>query len=201
MPITAREDLQLGRACVAYNAQVMLSSKTIESLSDLQDQILARVKSPLWKCPPASLHVSITPFLGVRTEYAQPKETLWEENRRRWTQALKESVHGIRNWTLCFRNIRITNTAVIVVAEDGESTNSIRRQLALQESQDWNLVHTTIFRFASNYVMPEIDEITIGAQRVDIEQRVKEIVILKERVYPSIDCEVLERIAIKSDDA
>ncbi len=181
---------------MAYNAQILLSENSREKLALLQKIILTQVTGPLWECPSDSLHISITPFLSVREDYAGRKQELWKQNRADWIKKLRASVHEIRNWTVHYRALRITEMAIIAVAHDEGVTNRVRCQLNLQESKGWDLVHTTLFRFSSNYEVTASDEEKIRAVRIEILEKVMDVVIVKETKYPSLVSAVLERIPV-----
>ena len=115
--------------------------------------------------------------------------------------AILEGILGAtESFRLRFRHLVATDSAIIAVAEEPNHLSALRRQLMPALSVPGSLsagelVHMTVFRYARPLRNPPrlLRRLT-GGLHVNID--VCEVLVIRERIFPSLDYEVLRRISL-----
>lgn len=195
------------RPCLAYNVHARPDEACRHRLSIVQKDLARRDEDSLLRCPPASLHVSLGSFLFVREDYAEGKETLWARNGGRWLQELDRLLGQVGPFTLLFRRVVVTDSAVLALAECPQEVDAIRRALtALRthsglEGTQPTIVHITLFRFGGALRHPPALLEAAVPTLVDARFWVQEVVVTRELRYPSLVTEDLARLPLRTGNA
>jgi hypothetical protein len=97
-----------------------------------------------------------------------------------------------------------TDSAVIALAQPSAPVNRIREmirerlRLPSETRNEADLVHTTLFRYRGALSDPEKLLAMLEDASAEATSEVKELVVSKELVYPSLEAEVLGRLALVS---
>jgi hypothetical protein len=188
-----------GQTCLAYHVCTHLGTDPEASLSLIQEDVLD-LEPSLLRVPSHALHANLVWLLPVHQEFDRPKDELWQRHGPEWLAILDGIVGRAQSFSLRLRHLVATDSAVIAVAEEPNPFIALRRELksALRVPGSLSageLVHMTLFRYARPLRNPAllIQRLAAG---VDIDVAVREVLVVRERIFPSLDCEVLHRISL-----
>lgn len=188
--------------CVSYNLQVHPGAECRARLARVQDR-LGDLATGLLRCPPRSLHVSVAIFLSVRKDYELPKDAIWARWGPSWVSGIKELAGHLAPFEVRFRTVRVTDAAVVAVAEPVTEIETLRAGVnelvagaGLSTAQP-SIVHCTLLRYGTSDL--DLDRLTRAAQGVELRTTTvaTTLVLSKELVYPSLVNERLERIDLR----
>ncbi len=192
-----------GQPCLAYNACIQPEPDATARLSVVQDGVL-NLEPSLLRVPARALHANLVWLLPVHEEFGRPKDELWQRHGPQWTAILDGILATAATFRLCFRHLVATDSAVIAVAEQPNRLSALRRELMSALSVPGSLtagelVHMTLFRYAHPLRDPAalIRRLAAGT---DVDVEVREVVVVRERMFPSLDYAVLRRISLASSD-
>jgi len=192
------------RPCLAYNLHARPDDGCRNRLSSVQDRLARLGEEGLLRCQPGSLHVSVGSFLFVREDYAEAKETLWVRHASRWLEGLTHLLTRVQPFTLTYRQVVVTDAAVIALAECPKEIEVIRQALTTVRSASGmdgsqpTIVHTTLFRFAAALRDPPALLNATQSSLLDACFPVREIVVTREVLYPSIVTDDLDRFPLNA---
>jgi len=163
-----------GQPCLAYSACVQPGMEARADLSGVQESVLS-LEPSLLRVPERALHANLVWLLPVHQEFDRTKDELWDLHLA-------------------------TDSAIIAVAEEPNGLSALRRKLMSALSvpgslSAGDLVHTTLFRYAR----PLRDPATLMrrlAAGVHVDVDVYEVLVVRERIFPSLDYEVLRRVVL-----
>jgi hypothetical protein len=189
-----------GRPCLAYNVCIRPDSAAVAALSGVQDSVL-RLEPSLLRVPGRALHASVTWLLPVHQEFGRPKDELWCQNGPRWMEVLAEAASRTGQFRVRYRHVVATNSAIIAVAEEPNAVSALRR--AVKPSlhvpgghSAGPLVHTTLFRYARPLRDPASLTRLLGSTTIRAETWVRELLVVRERLFPSLEYEILHRLPL-----
>ena len=193
-------DQQWGRPCLAYNVHV-LPGAAAAPLSAIQARMLSAEPS-LLRIPERALHANVVWLLPVHEEFDQPKDELWRRRGPEWLASLADLAVRTDSFRLRYRRLVATNSAVIAVAEEPNRISAIRRDLRSVLGVPGSLtagelVHMTLFRYTSALRDPASLVKWLATAEFDISVDVSELVVVRERIFPSLDYEILHRLALR----
>jgi hypothetical protein len=190
------------QACHAYNVHLEPTEEARRGLSRAQ-AALAAVEPNLLVCPPVTLHISVAWLLAVHVGYGEPKSVLWQRHGEEWTAELARIAGGLAPFTLRYRLLVTTESAVIAVAAPADPVQSlrcaIRRRLSLpgQTKNTARLVHTTLFRYRSTLADPARLLSAVDATGIDVPTAVDQLTVSEELVYPSLVTSTKARLTLR----
>lgn len=189
-----------GQPCCAYNVCVQPDPAAAVALAGLQASVL-RLEPSLLRVPEPALHASVAWLLPVHQEFGRPKDALWQRHGTRWLATVAGAAATTTRFRLTFRQFVATDSAVIAVADEPNQLSALRRDLVPLldlpgSSSAGGLAHITLFRYATPLHAPArlLRWLEDTGFRQDIDAR--ELVVVKERVYPSLDIEILHRVTL-----
>jgi len=151
----------------------------------------------LLRVPEHALHISVLNLIDVRTPYRQGKAELWERFGSWWISAAAKAVEAVEPFMVTYREVRATGAAVIAVAQSVAVIDDLRRAAAERLSlpretpSQRQLLHTTLFRYASRDVdMPRIREVATTTP-LDVSFVVEELAVNREDRFPSLELDTL----------
>jgi len=189
-----------GKPCRAYNVCIRPDPTAAAALAGLQDHAL-RLEPSLLRVPEQALHANLAWLLPVHQEFDLPKDELWQRNGPRWLATLARTASGTASFDLTCRSLVATNSAVITVADEPNRCTVLRRELipALHvpgNASAGDLAHITLFRYASPLRDPSSLLKWLTVTQFCLAIQVSELLIIRERVYPSLEFDILHRIAL-----
>ncbi len=195
-----RFERRWGQPCLAYNVCIRPGPAASATLSAVQEAALD-LEPSLLRVPAPALHTNLAWLLPVHQEFGRPKDELWRLHGPGWMTTLTGILGATRGFRLCYRHLVATDAAIIAVADEPNRVSALRRELlpVLPVPGDLSageLVHMTLFR----YVRPLRDPASLVRWlvttefRIDVE--VNELLVVRENTFPSLDYQVLRRLAL-----
>lgn len=189
-----------GRACLGYNIGARPGPEPAAALAAVQDQLL-RLEPSLHRVPGRALHVNVAWLLPVHLEFGRPKDELWQQQGSGWMAAARRVVTGTGAFPLCYDRLVATDAAIIAVAREPNQVTALRRELAgaLRLGRPLSaggLVHSTLLRYGGPLRDPARLLRWLAAAGLAVQQPVDELLVVRERVFPSLDYEVCHRLPL-----
>jgi hypothetical protein len=186
--------------CRAYHVCVRPGAAAAAELAGRQ-AIASRLEPSLLRVPERAMHANLLWLLPVHQESGPPKEELWRRHGPRWLATLADAAAATGRFRLTFRRLVATNSAIIAVADEPNGLGALRRQLAPLlhlpgGSSAGRLAHITLFRYATPLRGPAALLRWFADDRFCAEVDVRELLVIHERVYPSLDVEILRRLPL-----
>lgn len=194
-----------GQSCRAYHVCVRPGPTAATELAAVQARVLD-VEPALLAVPEHALHANLIWLLPVNQEFDHPKDELWQRRAPQWLATLADAANRTSGFRLTFRRLAATNAAIIAVADQPNCLSALRRELtpALRlpgRAGSGDLAHMTLFRYAAPFGDPASLLRSVAAAEFRVEVDVSELVVVKERVYPCLDYEIVRRLPLGIDDA
>jgi 2'-5' RNA ligase len=186
-----------------YNVQIELDPRARSALGKIQ-RSLRQAEPNLFVCPEETLHVSLAWLLAVHASYPIDKDSLWKRHGEEWTAQLRRIAAQSTVFRITYEHVVATDSAVIALARPSGPVNRIRGmirerlRLPPETRNEADLVHTTLFRYRGALSDPEKLLAMLEDTSADATAEVKELVVSKELVYPSLEAEVLGRLPLAS---
>jgi len=195
-----RLERRWGRPCLTYNVCLRPGPEAAAALSAVQDRVLDLEPSLLRVLAPA-LHTNLAWLLPVHQEFGRPKDELWQRHGPGWLAVLTAAAGRTRGFRLCYRRLVATDAAIIVVADEPNQVDGLRRELAPVLAvpggvSAGELVHATLFRYGGPLGDPASLVRWLAAAELQVEVGVSELLVVRERIFPSLDYQVLHRLAL-----
>jgi hypothetical protein len=189
-----------GQLCRAYHVCVRPGPAAAAALAALQARVL-QMEPALLAVPEHALHANLISLLPVTREFDRPKDELWQRRAPEWIATLADAASRTSGFGLTFRRLAATNAAIIAVADQPNRLSALRRELTplLQlpsRAGSGDLAHVTLFRYAA----PLRDSASllrwVAETEFHVDVNVSELLVVKERVYPRLDYEVVHRLPL-----
>lgn len=195
-----RLERRWGRPCLAYNVCVRPGPDAAAALSAVQDRVLS-LEPSLLRVPAPALHTNLAWLLPVHQEFGRPKDELWQRHGPGWLAILTAAAGTADGFRLCYRRLVATDAAIIVVADEPNQVSALRRELmgvlpvpgGLSAGE---LVHATLFRYREPLRDPASLVHWLGAAEFQVDVDVSELLVVRERTFPSLDYQILHRLAL-----
>jgi hypothetical protein len=192
-----------GQPCLAYNLCIQPGPDSAARLSSIQESVL-NLEPSLLRVPAQALHANLVWLLPVHQEFDRPKDELWQRHGPEWMAILDGILGTAESFPLHFRHLVATDSAIIAVAEEPNRFSALRRELMSALSVPGSLsagelVHTTLFRYAGPLRNPAALIRRLAAS-IQVDVDVCEVLAVRERIFPSLDYEVLRRISLASSN-
>jgi hypothetical protein len=194
-----RLDRRWGRPCLGYNLCLRPAPAAAAGFSAVQQPLLAAEPS-LLRVPEQALHANVSWLLPVHREFGRPKDELWRRHGAGWLAIVGSALAAAAvPYPLRYRHLVATDAAIIAVADEPNFISALRRELAtalpvpggLSAGQ---LVHTTLFRYLEPLRDPGSLLARLAAAEFLVTVDVPELLVVRERVFPSLDYEVIRRL-------
>ena len=150
--------------------------------------------------PPETLHVSLYSMAPARRAF--DKEAYWR-------LAAQDTYTVLRDWCatqppfdLHFTSLRAMPEAVIAVAAPAEPVWTLRRRCAERlppppgGAPRYDLIHMTLARYARPQALPGDFAARIGAIAVDMPFALQRVLLMREKIYPSLSFDSLDTMAL-----
>jgi hypothetical protein len=195
-----RLERRWGQPCLAYNVCIRPAPAAAAALSAVQEAVLD-LEPSLLRVPAPALHANLAWLLPVHQEFGRPKDELWQSHGSGWMTILNGVLAMTDGFRLCYQYLVATDAAIIAVADEPNRVSALRRELqpVLTVPGDLSageLVHMTLFRYAQPLRDPAslVRWLVATEFRIDIE--VNELLVVREHTFPSLDYQVLRRLAL-----
>lgn len=194
-----RAERRWGQPCLAYHACIRPGSAAVAGLSCIQAGVL-NLEPSLLRVPARALHANLAWLLPVHQEFGRPKDELWQRHGPGWMTIFDRVLGAAEGFRLRFRHLVATDSAIIAIAEEPNCLGALRRELAHAlpvpgSLSAGELVHMTLFRYAEPARRPALLLRRLAAG-IDVDVDVREVLVMRERTFPSLDYEIVHRISL-----
>jgi hypothetical protein len=183
-------DQYWGQPLTSYTVMQMLEPVARDACLDVLRRVsaIAGAADHLLIAPAETFHLSLYAIAPVRSDF--DKDAWWQIHGeqalavfRRWCAAQPATL-------LHFRELRVTQTAVIAVAESHEAVWSLRRLLRAEVPQppggtpNYDMIHMTLARYAQPEKLPADFAARVAALPLDLKVRLHDVALVRETAYP-----------------
>lgn len=187
------------RPCLAYNLQIAVPSEPARRLWEAVGP-LAESEPALLTCPLATYHLSVLNLLPVRDPDIEAKERVWETNGTRWLELAEVEVKQHSRYEIRLTSLVATRSALIAAAVDSSPTVELRKSvmkcLGLELAAVPELTHVTLARYRGALSAPHRLLDQIARTQFEVPITVDCLRLVRERVYPSIDIDLIAELPL-----
>ncbi len=191
---------------VSYTVMQMLEPAAREACVTILRQVsdIAGATEHLLIAPAETFHLSLYAIAPVRSDF--DKDAWWADHG-------KQALSVFRRWcatqtatALRFRELRVTQTAVIAVAEPHDAVWSLRRMLQAEVppppggTPKYDMIHMTLARYARPDLFPADFAARIAALPLALDVRLFEATLMRETAYPLLGGKPVETHALKTPE-
>jgi hypothetical protein len=188
-------DQSWGHRCLSYQVQFPLSEAARLALAKVSEQLDREAPSAFWRSPPETLHVTCHSLVSPRDTY--DKEKYWGQISPQAVACMGLLASQIRGFSLRFCRVKVTDQAIVAIAEDQPSVCEARAIFAglipppPVEPAKINIIHATLCRYRDPARIPP-DLLRRSARiRLDICSTIGAAVLVRELRYPSLETEIV----------
>lgn len=191
---------------VSYTVMQLLAPAARDACAELLQQISATAGGAenLLIAPAETFHLSLYAIAPVRSDF--DKDAWWQIHGdqalavfRRWCAAQPVAL-------LHFRELRVTPTAVIAVAEPHDAVWSLRRVLSAEVPQPpggtpkYDMIHMTLARYARPEMLPADFAARVTALPLQLDVELNAVTLMRETAYPLLGGAPVETHSLKAPE-
>lgn len=199
-------DQYWGQSLISYTVMQMLEPAAREACVEVLRQVsdIAGAADHLLIAPAETFHLSLYAIAPVRSDF--DKDAWWRIHGeqalavfRRWCAAQPAAL-------LHFRELRVTQTAMIAVAEPHDAVWSLRRMLRAEVPQppggtpNYDMIHMTLARYAQPEKLPADFAARVMALPLDLKVRLHDIALVRETAYPLLGGRPVETHVLRAPE-
>lgn len=198
---TIADDLW-GKPSLAYHVQPVLPAGCSAALESLLDPIARRWPAPLHLGSRHMLHVTIYALVPVKGEF--DKEGYWRRIAAPSLALVEELCSGHAPIELHFSRIKVTDTAIIAVAQETSGLiEAIRERVANtiplppgREPLRYDLIHSTLARYRTSGPVPDAAVEGVESLPVSIRAPVRRIKLVRETLFPCLSVDEIASVPL-----
>lgn len=194
------------RPLVSYTVMQMLTPAAREACGDVLRRIadIAGGADHLLIAPAETFHLSLYAIAPVRSDF--DKDAWWQSHG-------DQALASFRRWCdrqpaalLKFRELRVTQTAVIAVAEPHDAVWSLRRALHAEVPQppggtpNYDMIHMTLARYAQPERLPADFAARVAALPLQLDVELNAVTLMRETAYPLLGGAAVETRRLKMSE-
>lgn len=195
-------DTLWGKPCHAIHIQPHLAPEVQAALTEVRDKAAALWPGALHGAPPHAVHVTIYPL--VRVPGGFDRAAYWRLIEEPSRAILRELAGGAGAIDLHFHAVRAMPAGLVAVAEDASGlVAAIRRKVVETlppppgfEPIRYDLIHTTLARFASSEPVPRAAVARVESLTVSLRARVERLKLTRETRFPCLVAEELGSVSL-----
>jgi hypothetical protein len=199
-------DQYWGQPLISYTVMQMLEPAAREACVEVLRRVsdIAGTADHLLIAPAETFHLSLYAIAPVRSDF--DKDAWWRIHGeqalavfRRWCAAQPATL-------LHFRELRVTQTAMIAVAEPHDAVWSLRRRMRAEVPQppggtpDYDMIHMTLARYAQPEKLPADFAARVTALPLDLKVRLHDVALMRETAYPLLGGKPVETHRLKTPE-
>jgi hypothetical protein len=192
-----------GKPCLAYHVQPSLDSDVREAFEHVQRAIAAHWPEPLHVGPKHGLHVTIYPLVPVKGAF--DKDAYWQSIAQRSQSLVEDLCADHRSLELRFSRLKVTNTAIIAVAEETTALIEAIRERIVSDIPPppghkpiiYDLIHSTLARYQTKASIPHDVIERIESLPVSITAPVTQIRLVRETLFPCLETDEIASILLR----
>lgn len=188
------------KQCCAFHLQFFPDRETLSKLCDLQDGIERNSTAPLLRVPAASLHMTVATLINATTQFSIPNHEVWERQGEQWKEIVEKLVEETPPIDLHFHEVAASEAAVFVKAHEPPELRQLRSAISNAICfEHWRptpsrIAHITLFRFSA---VKQLSAVDFDTGFSPIRATVRSLQLLEERVYPSVEVNMLSEPLLK----
>ncbi|WP_327206018.1 2'-5' RNA ligase family protein [Rhizobium beringeri] len=192
--IRTKVDTLWFKRCCAFHLQFFPDREALSKLCSLQGSIERDSTAPLLRVPSTSLHMTIVTLVSAATQFSTPNDEVWRLNGGRWKEIAERLVEETPPFELHFHEVAASEAAIFVKAEEPPELRRLRSAISHAICfEQWRpapprIAHITLFRFFAEDRLPAVN---FDAGLLPTGARVGSLKLLEERVYPSVETNIL----------
>ncbi|EKE18477.1 MAG: hypothetical protein ACD_9C00323G0004 [uncultured bacterium] len=190
-------DKNIGKEVVGYILCRYLSQKAKEEVAKVQKIISDNFGDDVWLSPLDTLHVTLMDWLAPFVDYEQDKDALFGDIFDQYDKAIGVSVSNRGTIDVSFNKIVVTDSAVILVGDDGGVFNDIRRdflesvELIANTKRPPQIVHSTICRFVKELPIAEVES-ALEDVKIRFNENVNSFDLVRATKSPMLDFSIMK---------
>lgn len=194
------------RPLVSYTVMQLLDPAARAACADLLHEVaeIAGGAENLLIAPAESFHLSLHAIAPVRSDF--DKDAWWQIHGDQALAVLRRWCAAQPATSLKFRELRVTQTAVIAVAEPQDAVWSLRRALSAEVPQPpggtpkYDMIHMTLARYAQPEKLPADFAARVTALPLALDVPLREIALMRETAYPLLGGAPVETHSLKAPE-
>jgi hypothetical protein len=195
-----QRDELLGQSCLSYQVQFVLPAEVCRALAEFSRRLRQVAVSGLWVAPADSLHVTCCSLVSPR-DPSDDKDRYWRSVRSSAAEAVMRVQLEVPAFQLRFRTMRVTERAIVVLADDQPSVEHARAVFSQlvpppDARQSLDTIHVTLCRYADSIgIRRDLPEAAAHLQ-LDVRADIDTLTLVRETAYPSLRKETLISAAL-----
>ncbi len=197
-------DAMWGKPIKGVTLQIDLSEEVRSAVCKLQDELRALEPDALLLTPRLFQHISFNQVVYWGGTYKLGHDQTWEAIEEDFLFRFQQLDNKFSSFPISFVNVIPLNSAIIWAALDNHDEMQALRA-ALKETlpfpsettKDNTFIHTTIARYKTKLRDPKRVIQLLESFQTTMTMKVKEIILRKEKLYPSLETSELARIRLQ----
>lgn len=183
--------------------QIDLDEDVKAFISECQKELAELEPDNLLLIPSSAQHISFNQVVFWDGEYAQGREKTWEGIQNSFLTEFQKLNHVFSEFDITFSGLVATTSGIILCGYDEEDELEHCREEFLKrlpfpsETKKLNhIIHTTVVRYKNNLSNPGAVFQYLSTKQDSVTMRVKQIVLKKELIFPSLQTEAISGIEL-----
>jgi hypothetical protein len=198
-------DSQVGLPTFAINLIARPGPLVHEKFSAIQDALsLAVPKGVLYRCPPSSLHLSVFQFVWARRiKESAADESVWSDHQNHIVERLNAVACLADAFVLDRPCILAGASAVILRFDPSPMLEALRDDISAITALSRlsinrpTIQHVSIFRYEQEVALHPIQQACDNLQLRDPDWAIDQLDLVREKVYPSLDLDVIRTFRLR----
>jgi len=199
-----RLDRDVGRPTFAINLIARPPASVRNQLSAIQDAISVAVSDGvLYRCPPASLHLSVFQFVWSRSNGGLAQEPIWNGCKDRIIEGLETVISSTDALILGRPSIEAGESAVILKFDPSPALEALRDGISSRaglhhlSTNRPAIQHVSIFRYNQEVPLEAVRGLCGNVAIALTPWAIEELALVRENVYPSLDLELIHSFRLR----
>lgn len=196
-------DATWGKEIWGVTLQIDLAENVRDVLCEYQNELNQLEPDNLLLLPRQYQHLSFNQVVFWGGEYALGNEGTWNSITDDFTEAFLKKNQTFESFEITFSKLIATTTGIVWTATDTADQLEDLRKIFLRElpfptetTKRNHIIHTTVARYSNKLNNPQRLLSYIEEQNKEVGMQVKEIILRKELMFPSIETEEIARVSL-----
>lgn len=197
-------DAMWGKPIKGVTLQIDISNKMRSAVGRLQEELYKLEPKALFLTPEPFQHISFNQVVYWGGRYKLGYDQTWAAIEKDFLTRFQKLDNKFTSFTISFLKLIPMTSAIIWSAVDAkDEMQSLREHLKAclpfpkETTKENTFIHTTIARYREKLRDPQRVLHLLKEYQTPITMEVKEIILRKENIYPSLDTTELARIRLQ----
>ena len=196
-------DSRIGLPVFGVSLIALPPARVRHRLSEIQDLIEAAAPQDcLYRCPAATLHLSVFHFVWTRRPQGAGGQAEWEKGKAGILAAIAAMTSSMRPFTLGRGTVQVGDAAIFLKFDASPAIERLRDALAGIATPSCAsrpaIQHVSLFRYRRNVPVQTVQEACAGLPPFG-DWEVDALQLAHEKVYPSMDFSLIDEFALGSN--